>query len=199
LTDHFYVSQRIISERASLLLEHARELLASDVIPKDRVGLAEYRIPLIADGYFLLNQAYKEWRMPVGHRTELPKIAALQSIVIARIQPFFPSKYPVDDTDIGVIKCNEIFAVSYGMGILERSLTPDTPERIDFWLRLLDIITSSSCETIEPYITDKKLEITKPLSAYASINKVLECDRLALNGLISIFELLSEKGDHIRS
>jgi hypothetical protein len=82
---------------------------------------------------------------------------------------------------------------------IERNFTPDTPERIDFWLRLLDIVTSSSCETIEPYIVDKKLEITKALNEYASINKVLEYDRPALNSLICIFELLSEKGDHIRS
>jgi hypothetical protein len=199
LPENFYVSPQVISERTALLLEHARDLLKSDAIPRDRVDLAEYRIPLISEGYFLLNQAYKDWRMPGGHFTELPKIAALQSLVIARLQPFFPRKYPVDDTDIGVIKCNEIFAVSYGMGILERSFAPNTPEKIDFWLRLLDIVTSSSCETIEPYIVDKKLEITKPLAQYASINKVLECDRPALNSLICIFELLSEKGDRVRS
>jgi hypothetical protein len=198
LTDHFYVSQQIISERTDLLLEHARELLNSDVIPKDRVDLAEHRIPLIADGYFLLNQAYKEWRMPGGHFTELPKIAALQSIVIARLQPFFPIKYPVDEADIGVIKCNEIFAFSYGMGILERSFTANTHEKIDFWLRVLDVVTSSSCETIEPYIVDRKLQIRRPLGEYASINSVLERDRPVLNSLICIFELLSGKGDRIR-
>jgi hypothetical protein len=179
LPDNFYVSEKTISDRAALLLEHARDLLKSDAIPRDRVDLAEYRIPLIAEGYFLLNRAYKEWRMPGGHYTELPKIAALQSIVIARLQPFFPRTYPVDDTDIGIIKCNEIFAVSYGLGILERSFIPNTHEKADFWLRLLDVITSSSCETIEPYIVDKKLEIIKPLSEYASINEVLGCDRPA--------------------
>jgi hypothetical protein len=167
LNDDFYVPQSTISERTDLLLEHARDLLNSNSIPNDRVILAEQRIRLVAEAYFLLNRAYKDWRMPDGHYTGLPKIAALQSVVIARIQPFFPSKFPVDEADVGIIKCNEIFAFSYGMGILEKSFMPDTPEKIDFWLRLLDVITSSSCETIEPYLTDKKLQINRPLSEYS--------------------------------
>jgi hypothetical protein len=101
----------------------------SGSIPKDRVTLAEHRIPLIADAYFLLNRAYKDWRISDGHFTERPKIAALQAIVIARLQPFFPSEYPVDEADIGIVKCNEIYAFSYGMGILEKSFTADTPEK----------------------------------------------------------------------
>jgi hypothetical protein len=198
LNDDFYVPQSTISERTDLLLEHARDLLHSNSIPNDRVVLAEHRIRLVAEGYFLLNRAYKEWRMPDGHYTELPKIAALQSVVIARIQPLFPSKLPIDEADVGIIKCNEIFAFSYGMGILEKTFTPNTPEKIDFWLRLLDVITSSSCETIEPYITDRKLQINRQLSEY-STNTVLERDKPALNSLMCIFELLSEKAEIIRS
>lgn len=196
----FYVSAQTISERAKLLLDHARDLLDSNLIPRDRVELAEHRIHLIAEGYFLLNRAYKDWRMPDGHFTEFPKIAALQSIVISRLQPFFPSKLPVDEADVGVIKCNEIFAFSYALGILERRFKPDTPEKIDFWLRLLDVITSSSCETIEPYIADKKLQINRPLVEYSiSISSILEADKPVLNSLMCIFELLSAKGDEIRS
>jgi len=196
----YYVSQTTITERTALLLEHAHELLRSNAIPMDRVDLAENRIPLISESYFLLNRAYKDWRMPDGHYTEPPKIAALQSVVISRLQPFFPSKLPVDETDVGVIKCNEIFAFSYAMGILERSFRPDNPEKIDFWLRLLDVITSSSCETLEPYIVNKKLQIDLPLTEYStSISSVLARDKPALNSLMCIFELLSAKGDNIRS
>jgi hypothetical protein len=198
LTHGFYASARTISERTELLLEHARELLATNSIPSDRVEFAEHRIRLASEGYFLFNRAYKDWRMPDGHFTELPKVAALQAVVISRLQPFFPTKLPVDEADVGVVKCNEIFAFSYGMGIIERSFNPDTPEKIDFWLRLLDVITSSSCETIEPYIVDKRLEIERPLKDYP-MNAVLDRDKPALSSLMCIFELLSEKGDKIRS
>ena len=198
MTNEFYATQKQISERTELLLEHARELLATNSIPSDRVDLAEHRIPLISEGYFLLNRAYKDWRMPDGHFTEYPKIAALQGVVIARLQPFFPSKLPVEENDIGIIKCNEIFAVSYGMGIIKKKFDPDTPEKIDFWLRMLDVVTSSSCETIEPYIVDKKYQINRPLKDYP-MNAVLERDKPAISSLMCIFELLSDKGDIIRS
>jgi hypothetical protein len=117
--------------------------------------------------------------------------------VISRLQPFFPVQVPVDPIDIGVIKCNEIFACSYALGVIERDFRPDTPQKIDFWLRLLDIISASSCETIEPYIVDKKLEIRRPLEDYHL--SVLERDKPIINSLISIFELLSKKGDQILS
>lgn len=193
LTDDFYVPAKTISDRADLLLEHAHKLLASNLIPRDRVELAEHRIRMIAEGYFLLNRAYKDWRMPDGHFTEFPKIAALQAVVISRLQPFFPSKLPVDDMDIGVIKCNEIFALSYAMGILEKSFLPNTPEKIDFWLRLLDVITSTKCETIEPYIQDKRLQINRSLSEYSASINILDADKLGINSLMCIFELISEK------
>src|SRR5262249_4403967 len=120
-------------------------------------------------------------------------------VVISRLQPFFPSKLPVDDMDIGVIKCNEIFAFSYAMGILERSFKPDTPEKIDFWLRLLDVITSTKCETIEPYIQDKRLQISRPLSEYSASMSVLDVDKPGINSLMCIFELLSAKRAEIIS
>lgn len=196
----FYVTAETISERTGLLLELARGLLNSNTIPGERVELAEHRIRLASEGYFLLNRAYKDWRIPDGHFTERPKIAALQSVVISRLQPFFPLKHPVEEADVAAIKCNEIFALSYAMGILEQEFKPDTPEKLDFWLRLLDVITGSSCETIEPYITDKKLQIEKPLADYnTSISSVLERDKPAINGLVCIFELLSDKGNELRN
>jgi catechol 2,3-dioxygenase-like lactoylglutathione lyase family enzyme len=92
---------------------------------------------------------------------------------------------------------NLTLACSYALGVIERDFRPDTPQKIDFWLRLLDIISASSCETIEPYIVDKKLEIRRPLEDYHL--SVLERDKPIINSLISIFELLSKKGDQILS
>lgn len=179
-------------------MDLARGLLKAGVIPEGAVELAEHRFPLISEGYFLLNRAYKGWRMPDGHFTERPKIAALQAVVISRLQPFFPKKLPVDQTNVGIIKCNEILGFTYALGILERELNPNSPERIDFWLRVLDTITGSSAETIEPYIVDKKFQIDRPLQSYeASIGSVHERDKLAINSLICIFELISDKAKKI--
>ena len=174
-----------------LFAEHARELLSSGALPADRVALAEHRIPLISEGYFLLNKAYKDWRLPDGHFTELPKIVALQAVVISRLQPFFPLQSPVDRVDVGVIRCNEIFACSYALGVIEHDFQPDTPQKVDFWLRLLDIIAAPSCETIEPYIMDKMFEIKRPLEDFQL--SVLDPDKPIINSLISIFELCQRK------
>lgn len=193
--NNFYVTDQTIAERTALLLDHARDLLFSGAIPEACVVFAEHRIKLIAEGYFLLNKAYKEWRMPDGHHTELPKIAALQCATIFRLQPFFPMDFPVNDPIVGIVKCNEIFACSYALGILGKSLYPTTPQKLDFWLRLLDMISQSTAETLTPYIEDKKLGINRHLDDYRhSIASVNERDKAGINGLICIFELISDKG-----
>ena len=153
------------------------------------------RFPYISEGYFLLNRAYKDWRMPDGHFTERPKIAALQCVTISRYQPFFPLIVPVDEANIGVIKCNEIFALSYALGILEISFKPDSNEKVDFWLRLLDVISAASCQTLEAYSVDRSFGIERPLEEYDHlITNIHPDDKPIINALISIFELMSAKG-----
>lgn len=192
--DTFYVQSEAIEQRSDLLLNHAKDLLNSGVLPSDKVDLRDYRLKHIAEGYFLLNKAYKGWRISDGHRTEPPKIAALQCVTISRYQPFFPLHTPVDEADPALAKPNEIFAFSYALGILDVSFDANTPEKVDFWLRILDVISSCSAQTLEPYTTDINLAIYRDLSEYEStIKRVHPDDHPAINALISIFELMSDK------
>jgi hypothetical protein len=188
--DGFYVSEQIVSERSNLLREIAQLMLDSGVLPPDRIILRQGRIPLLTRGYFLLNRAYKDWRIPDGHFTERPKIAAIQCMAIARFEPFTPV-FPNNAVNIAEYRCNEIFACSYAMGILGKSFVPNTPEKIDFWLRLLDVISEATVETLEPYIVDVNHEIKRPLAEYTM--PIHPADKLVLNSLISIFELISDK------
>lgn len=184
-----------IQERAHLLLNHAKELLNSGALPGDLVDIREHRFPAISEGYFLLNRAYKDWRMPDGHFTERPKIAALQAVVISRYQPFFPKQVPIDEANVAVIKCNEIFALSYALGILEIAFTPNTDQKVDFWLRLLDVITDANIQTIEAFTVDRSLGIIRPLTDYdRSVRQIHPNDKPTISALISIFELMSTKG-----
>jgi hypothetical protein len=158
------------------------------------VDLREHRFKHICEGYFLLNRAYKDWRIQDGHFTELPKIAALQCLTISRYQPFFPLKTPVDEKDIRQAKPNEMFACSYALGILEVDFQPDTPEKKDFWLRLLDVISNVSIQTLETYTTDKNLRINQPLEHYErQIKSIHPDDKPGISSLICIFELMSKK------
>jgi hypothetical protein len=92
-------------------------------------------------------------------------------------------------------KCNEIFAFAAALGILEVEFSPDTPQKLDFWLRVLDVITASRSETLEPYVVDVQYETQREWNAYDLT--IHPNDKLPINSLISIFELLSKKRDAI--
>lgn len=187
----FYVSETDISERARLLADIAKGLLTDGILPDDRVVLREARIPYLARGYFLLNKAYKQWRISDGHYTELPKIAALQAATIIRFQPSRPL-HVGEANSTGEARCNEIFACAYALAILECQFLPDTLEKRDFWLRLLDILSEADIETLEPYVADIDMKCVRPLEEY--ILAIHKNDKLVINSLISIFELISYKG-----
>lgn len=180
-----------ISERVQLLRDVGHGLQADGIIPAKTVVFREARLLPMVRGYFLLNEAYKGWRIEDGHNTEKPKIAALQAVVIARFQPFLPIN-PSDARTVSEARCNEVFALAYAGAILERAFIPDTPEKLDFWMRLLEIIAGSSAETLEPFYQDVAMQIERPLGGYTIA--ILKKDRLAINSLISIFELISAKG-----
>lgn len=196
---NFYVSEKTISERLHLLTDLAHETIANGTLPASVVVLRPHRLKYACEGYWLLNRAYKDWRIPDGHFTEKPKIAALQCITIVRYQPFFPLTMPVDTADVTQIKCNEIYALIYALGILETSFNPDTPEKIDLWLRILDVISAAKAYTLDPYSADQNFQINRPLQEYdTSIGDINPEDKPIISALISIFELLSTKGDLLR-
>lgn len=188
-------SESAISERVILLTDIAKSLLENGVIPEDTVVLRQGRILPLVRGYFLLNAAYKDWRINDGHHTEKPKIAALQATVISSFQPFKPIN-PADTQTIAQARCNEIYAMAYALSILEVDFNPDSVAKQDFWLRLLEIISRSEIQTLEPFIQDVNFQIQKPLESYTL--SVLPIDKLPINALISIFELISEKGALLR-
>jgi len=188
------VPESTITDRTKLLLDHAKELIAAGTLPAGVVEIREHRFKHICEGYFLLNWAYKDWRIEDGHFTELPKVAALQCLTISRYQPFFPLKTPVDEANIVELKPNEIFAFSYALGILGVEFEADTPEKIDFWLRVLDVISTARIQTLETYSVDKSAKISQPLSYYRDqITSIHPDDKGTISALICIFELMSKK------
>jgi hypothetical protein len=186
----FYASESDISERIALLTDIGKELQSAGIIP-DSVVFREARVTPMVRGYFLLNKAYKDWRIHATHHTEKPKIAALTCLVIARFQPFLPAS-PANVQTRAEARSNEVYALTYGLSVIEKSFTPDTPEKMDFWLRLVDIIAGSSVVTLEPYFQDIRLQIDRPLHQYTVA--IQPQDKLAINSLISIFEMISAKG-----
>jgi hypothetical protein len=194
LSQHTF-SESDISERIALLTDIAHSLVESGVISEKTIVLREGRIPPMVRGYFLLNAAYKDWRISERHHTEKPKIAALQATVISSFQPFKPLN-PADTRTLAEARCNEIYAMAYALSILEVDFQPDSLAKQDFFLRVLEIISQSDVQTIEPFIQDVNLQITKKLESYTL--SILPVDKLPINSLISIFELISEKGSLLK-
>jgi hypothetical protein len=187
----FYVSDKIISDRARYLITVAESLATEGILAaSDGLILRRSRIPLLTRGYFLLNLAFKDWRIPDGHFTEKPKIAALTCVAIQQFEPFIPPD-PANTVDLQQCRCNAIYAFACAMGILEKQFSPSNDQQRDLWLRILDIIHDSSAETLAPFIKDIDERVDRPLDQYAL--EMHPMDMLAVNSLISIFELLSNK------
>lgn len=192
----FYISEKAVEERVTILRDIARALLTSGTLPADRLTLREGRIPLLTQGYFLLNKAYKDWRIPTGQSNELARIAALQAVAIARFQPFMPLA-PQAASDLAEVRCNEIFALVAGLGFLQKTLRLSSPDRIDFWLRVLDVVAAARAFTLDPFIADIDRGAVQPLDAY--VLSIHPQDELVINSLVSIFELVAAPLDRLLS
>lgn len=177
------------AERIALLNQIADSLFSDGVLDEASILLRRSRIALSVDAYIALNDAYKDLRIEDGHFTEEPKIAALHAITIARVQPFRPLA-PNAVATTAEARCNEIFALAAANVILGTTINPIHQ---NFILRLLDVISQTSCETVEPVIVDAGLQILPPEGGYRLA--VLSTDQLSINSLITIFELISGKYD----
>jgi hypothetical protein len=167
-------------------LRQVADGLGATVFRDERVRLLGGRIPLLARGYFVLSENYKAWRIETGHYTEPPKIAALMAIAIITFQPFKPD----DARNVRTLveaRCNEMYALSCAGSVLGR---PIDAAKKNFYLRLLDVLSEARSETLEPYLVDTRLNIMdRPLTDY--LKGIHDQDKLAINSLITIFELFS--------
>ena len=177
-----------LSERADFLLKIAADLQSSGILPSSKIILSQPRLVLAAKAYFLLNDAFKRWRIHEGHFTETPKIAALQAFTLMKFLPFIPI-YPDNATELGEGRPNEIFSVYFASAILGVEI--NTVVKKDFLYRLLDILSVCSSETLEPVIVDINFKIFKKPGDYKL--KIHREDEFPINCLISIFELLADK------
>lgn len=181
---------RLTAERITFFQQIADEAVSGGVFPEDKIILRGKRIPLMVDAYFILNSCYKSWRIQQGHNTEVPKIAALQSLAIMTFQPF-RALTPHDVTSVAEARCNEMYALNCAAAILGVPIEPSVSVKRDFWLRLMDVLSEAQCHTLELFRTDVNYDIKRPRSDY--YRTILDFDKPTINSLICIFELLGDK------
>jgi hypothetical protein len=181
---------RRLEERAAFLADIAEGLVKPSILSGDLIVLRLARIPYVARAYFILNESYKAWRIEDNHYTEHPKIAALTSMAIMTILPFRPM-HPENVKTVGEARCNEIYALNCAAAILGVPIDPEGNVKQDFWLRLMDILNDTRSHTLDPFVFEVNNGKERPIAAYT--HQIHAEDRLALNSLISIFEILCDK------
>jgi hypothetical protein len=172
-----------IVARKKFLGDVANLLIKGGALADSEVVFLDNRMKLIAEAYFLLNEAYKTWRIEKNHNTQPPKIAALTCLAILELQPFLP-KDPKNAKSIQQAYANEMFALACALAILGVPLKKTT----DTYLRLLDVLSECACETIQQYIVDRRANNDRELSTYKL--RVNDKDKFAIDCLITVFEML---------
>ena len=181
---------RRVKERADFLSEIAQGLVKPSILSGDLIVLRLGRVPVLARAYFILNECYKAWRIEEKHFTEYPKIAALTCMAIMKILPFRPM-HPGSVKTVGEARCNEIFALNCAAAILGIPIDPDNDIKKDFWLRLMDVLNHTDCRTLDRFVFDVNNGKERELKDY--VQNLHDQDKLPLNSLITIFEVLCDK------
>jgi hypothetical protein len=172
-----------ITKRAKFLRTIGDSIITKKVISDKNVIFKTNKIKLVTEGYFLLNEAYKKWRIKNNHNTQAPKIAALTCMAIGTFQPFVPTN-PANAKTIQQARCNEIYALACASVIIGMPLLKD---KKDIYFRLLDVLSKCDSETIQPYLLDKSLSNDRELKTYKF--EIHETDKLQIDSLITIFEM----------
>ena len=178
-----FPSKKTIGGRAEYLRGIGHSLIDDGVLSDKSLIFRTNRVTILTDAYFLLNEAYKGWRISKGHHTQPPKIAALTCMAIATLQPFLP-KNPETAKTFQQARGNEIYALACASAIM--GITLHSGKR-DIYLRLLDVLSQCNCHTVEPLIVDRATENNRELSTYKL--KMLDKDKFQIDCLITIFEM----------
>lgn len=179
----------IETERYDFLMEIANDLQDADVLPRSAIVLRGARLKLATHSYFVLNDAYHRWRIEDGHYTQPPKIVALQCLCVLRMQPFLPLDFR-DVHSVAEARANEIFCLAYACAVLGVDMNELSVDSKDRWLRILDILNRSNCETIELVVETANQRIIRKRNEYHLA--IIDSDKAYIDALITIFELLSD-------
>lgn len=177
-----------IDARVAAFTQIAEDHVMLGIIPNAEIVLRLVRVRLAVKGYFILNRAYKRWKINASHLTQEEKIAALMCMSIATFKPFRPVD-PNKVSSIGAAKANEIYSLACASSIIGARLKFNFFSSSNMMFRIMDIMTASHSETLEPFIVDAELGIEKQISDYDTIS-IKDGDKMPLNALITIFELL---------
>lgn len=144
----FQIPKEKVRRRADFFLAEAAQMCAEPRYSSLGFELAEDHAQHLAEAYFLVNEAYKAHRQYGDHKTQLPKIAAITSTVVATINPLRPAKPPAKATAVTTY-ANPLFALRLAASII------DFPFHTQPWVRTMwfcDGIRTDTLPCLDGYL-----------------------------------------------
>jgi hypothetical protein len=116
------------------------------------VSLQPEAARVLAEAYFLISDAYKDYRLFDGHRTDRAKIAALKTAAVLAVAPFAPLDM-LNTADPRTPLANAIFGVACATSVLQvdkfMRLSVDARRRF-----LFSINQYSRYQCLDSYLSD---------------------------------------------
>jgi hypothetical protein len=125
-----------------------------DVAVHDQVYLNEFHLRHTAEAYSLLNAAFKAARLK-GHtpvspkQTQLPKVAALTTLVIMELRPFRIADPTGPIRSVLAHTANQQFCVDFAVSVLKKDFNYLDSSKMKRWFTFLHSLRSLS---LRPYL-----------------------------------------------
>jgi hypothetical protein len=113
----FQIALEKVRQRADFFVAEAQQQCSTPRFAQYEFGLSRENAELLAEAYFLVNEAFKERRQEPGRRTQPPKIAAITCVVVATLNPLRPKRPPASAT-VETLYANPMFAMRLGCSIV---------------------------------------------------------------------------------
>lgn len=152
---------RIVA-RAEFIIERAEEFSRSRAISPAEV---RFRLPaarFAAEAYFLISEAYKHRRLRPGARTQEPKIAAIMSLAISSVQPYY-AMHPFSVKCSSTYVANQNFSLYCATLILNNDFSKLSNDSIR---RGMNFLLNARMPCIGEYIVDVSIGAKRSRDVY---------------------------------
>ena len=174
--------QARVAKRVIYLHDTTQDLVAGP-LDNGEVFIRVDELWRVAEGYFLLSEAFKAVRLKPGRRTEPAKIAAMMAMAVMTFRPMRPGN-PDDVRFPETDKANQLLAVAIGCEVLGISIDWLLLDQLKRLLRAMDLADAPS---LAEYVADARLDNIKTV-----YDVPIEQDFARIDNFTLLFELLQQ-------
>lgn len=180
--------ERILS-RAQTIENAANQLLSSPTFSRLQFVFNPASAVVVAECYFALSEAYKGPLLPVGARTQPPKMAAFSAAAIGVVKPIRPPTLPIEDEEY--LYVNGMLAMRVGCGFVRHNFNKRSFDDRRRWYKSVQGHYLPSLNPILEEANANEYKISQVYSISLSAAEIAE-----LETLIEAFSLFQMLGEH---